>query len=79
MYIAKLEELQAMGEPVVARQREAEARPAAAASLQAVAHRYQAAASSNDAKYAHIPQDERQKVGSPCRCRLYPSGADATP
>ena len=67
MYIAKLEELQAMGEPIVARQREAEARPTAAASLQATAHRYQAAAASNDPKYAHILQDERQKVGCPCR------------
>ncbi len=62
MYVAKLEELQALGEPILARQREADARPAAAASLQATAHRFQAAAASNDPKYAHIPADERQKV-----------------
>ena len=63
--MAKLEELQALGGPVLARQAEAEARPAAAASLQAAAARYQAAAASADPQYAHIPQDERQKV-RPC-------------
>ncbi len=52
-----------MGEPLLHRAREAQARPAAAAALTSTANRLIAAATTNDAKHAHIPQDDKDKVG----------------
>lgn len=65
VYEAKLKELQALGEPLLARAWEAEASPAAAAALQSTANRLIAIASANDAKHAHIPQDDKNKVSWP--------------
>ena len=62
VYVDKLKELEALGEPVLARAREAGARPGAAAALMSTANRLIQIASANDAKHAHIPQDEKEKV-----------------
>lgn len=64
VYEAKLKELQAMGEPLLARAREAEAGPAAAAALTSTANRLVSIASASDAKHAHIPQEDKDKVRS---------------
>ena len=60
--MAKLEELEALGEPVLARAREAGARPGAAAALMRTANRLIQIASASDAKHAHIPQEDKEKV-----------------
>lgn len=65
VYEAKLKELQALGEPLRLRAHEAQARPAAAAALTSTANRIIAVATANDAKHAHIPQDDKDKV---CLC-----------
>ncbi|EIE18231.1 heat shock protein 70E [Coccomyxa subellipsoidea C-169] len=70
VYEAKLKELQAMGEPLLHRAREAQARPAAAAALTSTANRLIAAATTNDAKHAHIPQDDKDKVVAEARKAL---------
>ena len=62
VYEAKLKELQAIGEPLLHRAREAEARPAASSALTSTANRLIAVATANDAKHAHIPQDDKDKV-----------------
>ncbi len=61
----KLKELEALGEPVLARAREAGARPGAAAALMQTANRLIQIASANDAKHSHIPQDDKEKVRLP--------------
>ncbi len=58
----KLKELEALGEPVLARAREAGARPGAAAALMQTANRLIQIASANDAKHSHIPRDDKEKV-----------------
>ena len=62
VYVAKLKELEALGEPVLARAREAGSRPGASAALMSTANRLIQVASANDAKHAHIPQEDKEKV-----------------
>lgn len=62
VYVAKLDELRGAGEPVVRRALEASARPVAAASLAATCERLRAAATSSDAKLAHIPQADKDQA-----------------
>ena len=62
VYVAKLKELEALGEPVLARAREAGARPGASAALMSTANRLIQIASANDAKHAHIPQEDKEKA-----------------
>ena len=62
MYAAKLEQLRGAGEPVARRALEAAARPAAAASLASTTGRLKAAATSSDAKLAHIPQADKDQA-----------------
>ena len=70
--MAKLKELEALGEPVLARAREAGARPGAAAALMQTANRMIQIASANDAKHAHIPQEDKEKVcPTPVHSQLY--------
>ncbi len=64
VYVAKLKELEALGEPVLVRAREAGARPGAAAALMQTANRLIQIASASDAKHAHIPQEDKEKVCS---------------
>ena len=62
VYVAKLDELRGAGEPVVRRALEASARPVAASSLAATCERLRAAATSSDAKLAHIPQADKDQA-----------------
>jgi hypothetical protein len=62
VYAAKLEQLRGAGEPVARRALEAAARPAAAASLASTTGRLKAAATSSDAKLAHIPQADKDQA-----------------
>ena len=62
MYVAKLDELRAAGEAIMRRALEASARPVAASSLAATCERLRAAATSSDAKLAHIPQGEKDQA-----------------
>ncbi len=64
VYISKLEELQRLGGPIEARFHESETRPAAIASLADGARALQGIAQSNDPAYAHIPQEEKDQVGT---------------
>ena len=62
VYVNKLKELEALGEPILARAREAGARPRATAALMTTANRMIQIASVNDAKHAHIPQEDKEKA-----------------
>lgn len=63
VYVNKLKELEALGEPVLARAREAGTRPRATAALMTTANRMIQIASANDAKHAHISQEDKEKAG----------------
>ncbi|KAK9827583.1 hypothetical protein WJX81_000587 [Elliptochloris bilobata] len=66
VYVAKLDQLRAAGEPIARRHLEAAARPTAAAHLAATIDRLKAAATSSDAKLAHIPQADKDQVVTEC-------------
>lgn len=61
-YIAKLEELRQVGDPVERRGIEFQMRPQAASRLRETAHHYAQQASSSDPKLAHIASADKQKV-----------------
>lgn len=65
-YVAKLDALKAVGDPIVARYREAEERPKAMAQLRATLNDYISQATSSDDKFAHIADSEKQKVVEKC-------------
>ena len=62
VYTQKLEELLRLGSPVEQREKEAQLRPAASQALEAAAQHYIAFAQSDDARYAHITGEDRNKV-----------------
>ena len=68
VYVAKLKELQAFGEPIRARAREAEARPAASRALKQLCEETMARAGSPDV--AHIPEADLEKVIGECQNAL---------
>lgn len=68
VYVAKLKEMEKMGEPIKARQREAEMRPAACSSLKQLCSDIMARASSPEV--SHIPDEEIQKVIGECQNAL---------
>ncbi|KAG2365390.1 heat shock protein 70 family [Suillus spraguei] len=65
-YVAKLDSLKAVGDPIVARYREGEERPKAMAQLRATLNDYISQATSPDEKFAHIADSEKQKVVEKC-------------
>lgn len=65
-YVAKLDSLKAVGDPIVARYREGEERPKAMAQLRATLNDYISQATSTDEKFAHIADSEKQKVVEKC-------------
>lgn len=65
-YVEKLDALKAVGDPIVARFREAEERPKAMAQLRATLNDYASQATSADDKFAHISESEKQKVVEKC-------------
>ena len=69
-YVAKLGELHALGAPVEARAREAEARPAEVSDLRSLCQSYLAAGRSGDAKYSHLSEDELSKCGGEAESAL---------
>lgn len=62
VYVAKLEELKKLGGPVETRAREAEGRPAAAASLKQRCQIYLDLARGGDAKFAHLAAEDLAHV-----------------
>ncbi len=68
VYVAKLKEIEALGEPIKARAREADARPAASAALRQLCNDTIAMASGPDV--AHIPEEDIQKVIGECQNAL---------
>lgn len=64
VYTAKLVELHAQGEAVERRAREADARPAAVAALRERCLKYLEASGGQDAKYAHLSEDDLSHVRS---------------
>ncbi|CAI5483683.1 unnamed protein product [Closterium sp. Yama58-4] len=66
VYISKLDELKRLGDPIEARLKEEEARPAALQSLQYCIGSFREAALSTDAMYAHIDPKEKAQVVEEC-------------
>ncbi|KAF9427030.1 adenyl-nucleotide exchange factor sse1 [Entomortierella beljakovae] len=66
IYIAKLEELQVVGGPVIQRYREADTRPTAARELREAINHLMSQATSSEEKYAHIPQEEKNSIVEKC-------------
>jgi heat shock protein 4 len=68
VYVAKLKEMEKLGEPIKARQREADMRPAACSSLKQLCSDIMARA--NSPEVSHIPDEELQKVIGECQNAL---------
>ena len=68
VYVAKLKEMEKLGDPIIARAKEAEARPAACQSLKHMCQDFMTRASSSEMDF--IPEDERNKVISECQSAL---------
>ncbi len=69
IFCNKLDQLKTHGSPLEARAHEASARPDAAASFRAALEEYRSFVSSvnrGDEKYAHITQEQTEKVSSSC-------------
>lgn len=65
-YVARLDALKAIGDPVVARYREAEERPRVISQLRQSINEYLAQATSSEEKYAHIDEKDKQSVIEKC-------------
>ncbi|KAG0215956.1 adenyl-nucleotide exchange factor sse1 [Mortierella sp. GBA30] len=66
VYNTKLGELQVVGNPIIQRYREAEARPTAARELRETINQLMAQATSTEEKYAHIPEEEKNSIVEKC-------------
>ncbi|KAF8940242.1 heat shock protein 70 family [Dissophora ornata] len=66
VYAAKLAELQVVGNPVILRYRESEARPIAARELRETINNLMAQATSTEEKYSHIPEEEKNSIVEKC-------------
>ncbi|KAF9914657.1 adenyl-nucleotide exchange factor sse1 [Lobosporangium transversale] len=66
VYFDKLKELQVVGNPVIHRYREAEARPLAGRELRETINNLLAQATSTEEKYAHIPEAEKNSIVEKC-------------
>ena len=65
-YVARLDALKVIGDPVVTRYREAEERPRTIAELRTTLNEYLAQATSPDEKYAHIDDKDKNAVVEKC-------------
>ncbi|KAK0569946.1 adenyl-nucleotide exchange factor sse1 [Tilletia horrida] len=65
-YVAKLEGLHKLGNPISARWSESNERPKAASLLREAVNLYQDQAQGGDEKYSHISEEEKQKVIEHC-------------
>ncbi|KDE07772.1 hypothetical protein MVLG_02042 [Microbotryum lychnidis-dioicae p1A1 Lamole] len=65
-YVARLEGLKALGEPIALRYREHEERPRAAAALREIITGFLEKAQSGDEKYSHIPEKDLNTVVETC-------------
>jgi heat shock protein 4 len=63
-YVAKLDALKAIGDKIVFRWRESEDRPRAAAGLREVCNEFLSKAQNGEEQYAHITDEDKQKVVS---------------
>jgi heat shock protein 4 len=61
-YVSRLDALKTLGDPIVARWRESEERPRAAARLREAISQYMNDAQSSNDKYAHIDEKDKQSV-----------------
>jgi len=66
VYIQKLNELQALGNPIVKRKYEYENRYDALVSIRKIIDQYKTIASSEDPQYSHIEKEEKNKVIQEC-------------
>lgn len=65
-YVAKLDALKKIGDPVVARWKESEDRPRAAAALREAINKYMSMAQGGEEKYSHIDEADKNKVIEKC-------------
>jgi heat shock protein 4 len=65
-YVARLDTLKVLGDPITLRWRESEERPRATAQLRATVNEYMTHATSADEKYAHIDEKDKQSIVEKC-------------
>ncbi|KAI8100756.1 hypothetical protein M9434_005147 [Picochlorum sp. BPE23] len=70
VYVAKLKEMEKMGNPIKSRAKEAEMRPKASESLRKLCNDFIAAAQGGNPKYAHLTEEELGKVTHECQDAL---------
>jgi len=70
VYVAKLEEIKKLGEPIRFRGAEAEKRPKSSESLKRICQEYLNAAQGGDSKYAHLTEEDLTKVVNECNQAL---------
>ncbi|KAF9190690.1 adenyl-nucleotide exchange factor sse1 [Haplosporangium sp. Z 767] len=66
VYTAKLAELQVVGNPIIQRYREVEARANASRELKESINQLMSQATSSEEKYAHIPEEEKNSIVEKC-------------
>jgi heat shock 70kDa protein 4 len=65
-YVQRLDALQKLGNPIIERYQENDARPRAASQLREALNTYMSAATSGDEKYSHLTDEDKQKVIEKC-------------
>ena len=65
-YVARLDGLKALGDPILLRYREHEDRPRATAALREIITKFQDQAQGGDEKYSHIPEKDITTVIEAC-------------
>jgi heat shock protein 4 len=65
-YVARLDTLKALGDPIVFRYRENEERPRVISELRETLNNYMAQATSTEERYAHIDEKEKQSIVEKC-------------
>jgi len=65
-YVARLDSLKVLGDPIVLRYRESEDRPRVSSELRETINHYMAQASSTEEKYAHIDEKDKQSIIEKC-------------
>ena len=65
-YVARLDSLKVLGDPIAARYRESEERPRSVSELRETINHYMAQATSTDEKFAHIDEKGKQSIIEKC-------------
>lgn len=70
VYVAKLDELKKVGDPIAKRYKDADERPSAIENFRKTSREWEDVAASTEAKYEHISKEDREKVVKECQNKI---------